>query len=178
MCNIVMLSHLLPFWEGIEGNLLAFQAEIDALDPRESADDGNGRVWIPFGKAGVAYHGMLDRAEAAIRDLKVLVGGHGGIHNLKAFLGEPRRTRGKVEQMIVDHQLDIQRASHHRSEFELCGSYTQEMMEIFAETFETYIFTAETLDGTPIGSEWVCLSDLRAAITGFMAQDGVMLATM
>lgn len=178
MCNIVMLSHLLPFWEEIEWNLLAFQTEINALDPHESADDGNGRLWIPFGKAGVAYHRMLDRAEAAIRDLKVLVGGHVGIHDLKAFLKEPRRTRSNVEQMIVDHQLDIQRASHHRSEFELCGNYTQEMMEVFTEAFEAHIFTAETLEGTPIGSQWVCLSDLRAEITGLMTQDGVMLDTM
>ena len=178
-CTMVLLHHLVVFWQGFAPMLLAFETELNSMleigepTPVVTVEE---EKWIPFDSGLTAYENLTTSMFREIHLLKERVGNHCGFGRLSALIDEDVLTHGSSNPDVIGRDLDKQRESLHQEDFQTCGYYVKAMDRLVRTYFASTVFCPSLLNSDTADGVWICVTSLLSDIRGLLeneVDDGV-----
>jgi hypothetical protein len=166
-CTMIMLHHLIVFWQGLTPMLLAFETELNSFlvigepTPVVTIEE---EKWIPFDTALLAYDNLKTSMVRAIRVLKDRVGNHCGFGPLSALIDEEEGTHGVSNAVIIGRDLDKQRGCMHDEDFGICGYYINQMDSLVRIYVASAVLSPSHLTSHAADGGWVCVTSLLSDV--------------
>jgi hypothetical protein len=166
-CTMIMLHHLIVFWQGFIPTLRAFETKLNSFlvsgepIPVVTIEE---EKWIPFDPPLVAYENLKTSMARTIRVLKDRVGNHCGFGPLSALIDEDEGTHGVSNAVIIGRVLDKQRGCMHEEDFDICGYYINQMDSLVRIYVASAVLSPSHLSSHAADGGLVCFTSLLSDI--------------